>query len=443
MATEQFGRLFQDILDEVAGMDAIDVHTHLRWDKPQAQSAVPILFYHFVNFELRAAGFSAPDTHHERDVHVADVRDRITRALPWFPKIRFSGSYYCLKRILQDLYGMKTECPTEDFVDRLLGQIQEQKGDPSWAREVLLNRAHLKRASVNILNYERWPERMKQNDPDTHRFADIFFPAIEQGMFVFFPTKGILKTASERSGVAISDIDSFRQALISYLTPGEWDSIKSFLGWATIGIRFDSYSESLVATAIKKCLQGETTTAEEDNAVHVFCVRTLVEQLSPRGIPYQIFFGSEFVPPFREPAIAASMTHTILSFSSLARDFPDMNFELLLGTQAYSQDTNILVKNLPNVRVSGIWWHNMYPVYIRRLMEERLDICPLNKVSAFFSDAYCVEWAYGKRQLVQREFAHMCAEKVAKGYLSRTDVTEIARAWWYENPMNAYGLSEK
>ncbi len=443
MGIGQFDDLFGSILEEIAGMEAVDVHTHMPWDRPQAQSAVPIMFYHFVNFELRSAGLSGPDTHHENDVYVKDVKDRILRALPYFPKIRFSGSYYCLKRVLQDLYGMKTECPTEDFVDSLLGQIDERKGDPRWAREVLTRKARIVRSSVNILNYPNWTERMDNNDPDTHRFADLFFPAVEQGIFVYRPAETVLKTAQSRSGVPVENAESLSRAVAGYLTEKEWDSIHSFLGWATIGLRFDHYSEETAERAVQKARAGEKTSAEEDNAVHVLCTRALIGQLRKRSLPLQLFFGSEFVPTLREPAVASFADQTLLGFAQLASDYPDMNFELMLGVHAYSQEANVLAKLLPNVRISGVWWHNMYPVYIRRLLEERMDVCPINKVSAFFSDAYCVEWAYGKRQLVQREFAHVCAEKVAKGYITRNDVTEIARMWWYDNPVESYGLAAK
>ena len=67
-------------------------------------------------------------------------------------------------------------------------------------------------------------------------------------------------------------------------------------------------------------------------------------------------------------------------------------------------------------------------------------MCPLNKVTAFFSDSYTVEWGYGKRQLVQRELAALLAERVATGYLTRNDASEIAQRWLWQNPVEMYGL---
>jgi glucuronate isomerase len=430
--------MYDDIYGEVDTMDTIDIHTHINWDRPQAQTVVPILFYHFVHFEMLAAGLPQV-TDHVRDANVTDVRDRIMRALPYFEKVRFSGSYYCVKRVLQDLYGMKTECPTEKFVDELLAKVEHNKNDKNWPREVL-KRAHLKRISINILDYEDWPGKMKANNPDTRRYSDIFYPSIEQGDFVLLDANAAVRAAEKRSKVTVSDAASYAQAIRSFATPEEFDSIKSFLGWATLNFVYKGVDPQLADAAIKKAVRGEPTTVAENTAVQIFSVVTLFEELKKRDVPYQIFFGSEFTPGHlrREPAVCAYSDQTLLHFGSLVQDQKDMRFDLLLGNATLSQEANILVKMYPNLNIGGIWWHNMYPSYIRRLIGERLDVCPVTKVSGFFSDAYCVEWAYGKRKLVMRELAAVLADRVYTGYITRNDASYIARQWLWENPKAFY-----
>ena len=435
---DAYMKLFNDIHDEVANTDAIDVHTHIDWDRPQAQTPVPILFYHFVHFEMKAAGL-AQWTDHIRDANVADVAARAKAAIPYYDLVRLGGSYYCLKRILQDLYGMKTDVPTEAFIDELVARVEANKNDRQWPRDVLA-KAHIKRASVNILDYKDWPAKMKTGNEDTKRYADLFFPAIEQGAFVLFGVGQVIRTAASRSGIPVTDADSLVAAIRAYASREEWDSIKSFLGWATIDFMYKKVDKDAAAAAIKKHLAGQTCSTEENCAVQVLAVSAVIAELTPRKIPYQFFFGSEFTPGHREPAIASFRDQTLLNFCAMATDYPDQQFELLLGVHAYAQEANIMTKCFPNIRVGGIWWHNMYPAYIRRIIAERMDVCPLNKVNAFFSDAYCVEWAYGKRMLVQREFAHVLAEKINTGYFSRNDASEIIRKWWWENPVSFYGL---
>ena len=432
---------FHDINEEIDAMDCIDIHTHLNWDAPQAQTPVPILFYHFVHFELKSAGLDQW-TDHVRDAKVKDVRQRIEHALPYYEKIRFSGSYYCLKRVLQDLYGMKTECPTPDFIGSLLEQIEANKASTDWPRDVLQKRAHIKHASVNILDYEDWPGKMKSGNESTRRYSDIFYPSMEQGDFVLMPTERAIATAMRRSKIKVTDAPSYAKAIRAYATPEEFDALKSFLGWATTNLVYQKNDPAAADRAIKKAVHGELTTREDDTAVQIFGLVSLFEELKKRGIPYQIFFGSEFTPGStgREPAICAYRPDTLLHFAALVQDNSDMRFDLLLGNATFSQEANILVKMFPNLSIGGIWWHSMYPSYIRRMLAERLDVCPVNKVSGFFSDAYCVEWAYGKRKLVMRELAHMLAERVTTGYITRADAGHIARQWLWENPRRLYRL---
>lgn len=77
-------KLFHEIHEEVASLDVVDVHTHLRWDNPQARSLAEIVFYHFVAFELCSAGMPGVDMSKAK----GDPK-MVRKALPWLPLIRF------------------------------------------------------------------------------------------------------------------------------------------------------------------------------------------------------------------------------------------------------------------------------------------------------------------------------------------------------------------
>ena len=51
-----YSSVFDDIKSELAHTDVVDVHTHLRWEHPHARSLQHLLSYHFVQYELQAAG---------------------------------------------------------------------------------------------------------------------------------------------------------------------------------------------------------------------------------------------------------------------------------------------------------------------------------------------------------------------------------------------------
>jgi len=95
---------------------------------------------------------------------------------------------------------------------------------------------------------------------------------------------------------------------------------------------------------------------------------------------------------------------------------------------------------LPNFSLAGYWWHNFFPSIIERVMEERLDMLPLNRQVGFFSDAYCIEWAWAKATMVKRVLARVLAKKVALGQYNAEEATGIARAILYETPQTLLGM---
>jgi len=65
---------------------------------------------------------------------------------------------------------------------------------------------------------------------------------------------------------------------------------------------------------------------------------------------------------------------------------------------------------------------------------------PLSKQVGFFSDAYCVEWIYGKARMVQKQMARVLAEKIAQSQYTHGDALEIARTILYETPQTLLGM---
>ncbi len=63
-----------------------------------------------------------------------------------------------------------------------------------------------------------------------------------------------------------------------------------------------------------------------------------------------------------------------------------------------------------------------------------------NKQIGFFSDAYCVDWAYAKAFIVRRQFAEVLAKKISMGQYSYNDALKIIRQICYETPQTLLGM---
>ncbi len=74
------------------------------------------------------------------------------------------------------------------------------------------------------------------------------------------------------------------------------------------------------------------------------------------------------------------------------------------------------------------------------VVEERLDRLPSNKQIGFFSDAYCVEWVYGKLGLVRRCLADVLAGRVEAGQFSMDEALGVAQRILYDAPQRLLGF---
>ncbi len=131
---------------------------------------------------------------------------------------------------------------------------------------------------------------------------------------------------------------------------------------------------------------------------------------------------------------------TIGQVAEMVARHPRLRFQCFVASRHANQSFCTLARELPNFSLAGYWWHSFFPHIIRQIMAERLDMLPVNKQVGFFSDAYCVEWVYGKVLLVRKQLARVLAEKIEQGQYSRDDAVAIAKAILFESPQTLLGM---
>ena len=62
---------------------------------------------------------------------------------------------------------------------------------------------------------------------------------------------------------------------------------------------------------------------------------------------------------------------------------PRLRFQCFLASRHANQSLCTLARELPNLSLAGYWWHNFFPTTIVQVMEERLDMLPMNKQVGF------------------------------------------------------------
>ena len=141
------------------------------------------------------------------------------------------------------------------------------------------------------------------------------------------------------------------------------------------------------------------------------------------GVVFQFSYGAE---PLPHETSSRLTQRSIAQVAEMIARHPRLRFMCFLSSGHANQSLCTLCRELPNLSLAGYWWHNFFPSTIRRVMEERLDMLPLNRQVGFFSDAYCVEWACAKAHIVRRQLAEVLAGKIRQGQYTRDDALKAA-----------------
>ena len=196
-----------------------------------------------------------------------------------------------------------------------------------------------------------------------------------------------------------------------YVDSLPYDQILATATGISTDIDFRLVSDAEMAAALAR--RGQAGPAERDIYAS-YVNEAFLTALEKHGeqIVFQFSLGAEPLP--FETGSRLSQ-RTIGQLAEMIARHPGLRFQCFLASRHANQSLCTLARELPNFSLAGYWWHNFFPDAIRQVMAERLDMLPVNKQVGFFSDAYCVEWTYGKALLVRKQLARVLAEKVESG----------------------------
>ena len=426
-------RTADDLHERILQLPAIDVHTHLVGGKLSARGLHDILLYHMAVSDLYAAG--CPNgrrlTEYPGWPTVEEAHGRIEEALPYLRHVRNTSISWGIRTILSDLYGWTDEITQDNWLE-LDARIRERADDRNWSREIM-RRSGIRRLGTEIARREGGID----DDVLQYSLEWAFFTRCQWGEYDTalyelercwgktpespMPIGGGGRPPTERT---IRALDDARQAVEWYVDHMPADQLVSMATHISTDIDLRPVSDEEMAAALVR--REHAGPAERD--VYASCINELflteLEQKHAEKIVFQFSFGAEPLP--FETASRLSQK-TIAQIAEMIGRHPRLQFQCFLASQHANQAICTLCRELPNLSVAGYWWHNFFPSIMRRVMEERLDMLPVNKQIGFFSDAYCVEWAYAKALIVKGELAKVLAVKVEDGQYDVDMAVDIAR----------------
>ena len=101
----------------------------------------------------------------------------------------------------------------------------------------------------------------------------------------------------------------------------------------------------------------------------------------------------------------------------------------------------MLGKGFPNVWLNLAWTHIISQRFATTGLDEAIDLVPSNKVLAFGGDyGVPVEKVYGHLVMAREDIADALARRISEGQMSETQALDLARKWFWDNPVELYRL---
>jgi hypothetical protein len=433
----------EGLRDALISVPVLDVHSHLIGGKLCAGGLHDVLLYHMVVTELYAAGCPTGRrlTEYPGSPSDQEAAERIEEAIPFLARIANTSTFWGVRTILKDLYGW-TEAITRDNWRRLDALIRERRDDRSWQRGIL-DRANIKRTCTELARRDGGGA---DDDCLQYSLEWAFFTRLQWGEYdtaVYelekcwgktpsSPTPilpaGAARPQAERQIRSIADVHA---AIEHYVNAIPYDRVISTATGISGEIDYRIVSDAEMESAL---LRRDRAGEKERDVYASFIQEAFLTALERKAGGRCVFQMAIAFEPMPFETCSRISQRFIGQVAEIVARHPKLHFQVFLASRHANQSLCTLCRELPNLSMAGYWWHNFFPDTIRQVMNERLDMLPLNKQVGFFSDAYCVEWSYAKLAIVKRQMAEVLAAKVEQGQYSRDVALSIARTILYETP---------
>ncbi|OQA54461.1 MAG: glucuronate isomerase [Candidatus Atribacteria bacterium ADurb.Bin276] len=423
-------KYFENLLHSIKELPIFDVHSHISIDQPQCRDLSDILFYHFMRRELYSAGLK--DDNYL--VSNTPFEERIGEFFKYKPLVENTTTFWCIKKILNDIYHVTDGDIRPDNWKDLQQQIIQKGRDFSYPKSIL-NRMNVQ---CSLICENHWSqEGLARNQFLIPLYEDL-------DLFHFDPTRNLslLDLIAKEYGGLPENSDQAQQSIYDFFKKKSQSGIRYFTAFISSAFHLIKPVSGQINEIYDKKKTGTQLSAEENHILFTWLFYSYLEALQSIGTPAQFVIGAYWARPgMRYGESYVWNNHQLsLDLVEVFKDFPKISMSLMFASLSMAQEFTIIARMLPNVSLLGFWWHTLIPNIIEQLISQRIESLPSNKWIAIATDAYSVEWAYGKVSLVLHCLARVLSQKVEEGYFTEKTAIEYARRILYENPQEIYQL---
>lgn len=415
--------LFRDIRERLAEMPVVDIHTHINPEKPHAGKPEDIILYHYIVTELATAGVS------RNVLEKADMIEVFKR----MELIKNTSTYWCLIKIMNDLYGLSGEKLKPEDWSEVKRTIESTSKSPGWIDRILHRKIKTKKVFITL----DYASPIPNYDPS------IFVGGLRIDPLISRLTKESIDKLGKVVDIQITTLGDLDESL-----NGIFKVFSRRVKTVTVSLQpedeFKLVNNEEAEDSLKRMVEGLPLREQQFRRLSSYMMCKVANLCQEHNVAFQIMLGVRRPVPGASPpdyAIVAFNPNALTNYCKfLFSRFKDVKFDLILANSIQSHEIAVVAKNYSNVYFSGFWWYSFYPHIMREGLLERIQMLPRNKVNAFFSDAYVVEWIYGKACLLKEQLAYVLADMVEHGYYDKAFSLEIAEDLLYKNPITIYQL---
>lgn len=427
------------IKEAIDNTKVVDPHCHLNPDKPSANTLADILLYHHLWIELISAGMGQFEVtrrgfpHELVDPEISSL-ERVRRAIKYLPNIRNTTISLLFRWLMTDLFGIEDEFRKENC-ENIFNRVHERISDTKWNEKVLRNYCRIEYSiTVNTASIPSSGRLLRGKEGVPVNIVREYIVSGKEN------SQKVLSSMEEDFGREINHVADYIDYLQKFARQFLEEKYKFAGIWILPSITDEFSDEQYIDGIIQKVKQGKQLNLIEIGSFCFFGTVSFLRELRKSKIKtIQILTGAYILPPHR--SVTRWNRNFIESIGKIAYEFEDLHFNISSASDIYTQDLGVLAKHIPNISIAGYWWHSLYPFYIKKSLETRLDMIPMNKIIGFFSDSYHSEWCYPKLKLVKSILRDILKERIYKGWYDTQLAREVIEKIFFENPKQIYGIT--
>ena len=404
-------KLSHELYDEIAELPVVDAHEHLPSEAEYLAFGYSGLnmFGNYFRLDLYSAGL--PVELGFRDGGEQPVEAWWPHIRPYWEHAKHTSYARALRITARDLFGIKEIDDTT--IHDLAAEIKADN-TPGLYRRILQQRCRI-RLSITCVDQVSFP-----NDPGLRGLVQPYYKVA---------SGAIIKKLEQSLGRPLKTLDDVAEAARLQL--------RQALSEGAVGIKMlvrDLGAPDLQAAEAEL---EEALSAPDDAStfkhLSAYLMELCFDVAAEADVPIAVHTG--YWGDFREldPKL-------MLSFAPRRSD---VRFDLFHLGMPMVRDAALIGKTLPNVTLNLTWCPIISQVQTARMLDELLDLVPVNKITAFGGD-YCVavQKVYGHLVMAREVVASALGRRIEAGDLDRVEAMRIARMWFYDNPARIYKLPQ-